>query len=124
MFFLPHAAQHLALRWGLLPEEEKQTGGLEVAEEEQKMYCMRPRREDVLNHGCAEGCQGCQTALSGTCRQSHSEMCLTSMEQAVKLSVEGQIRVARQVEKENKKLALKLEESETRASKKGGRDEE
>lgn len=51
-------------------------------------------------------------------------MCLTSMEQAVKLSVEGQIRVARQVEKENKKLALKLEESETRASKKGGRDEE
>lgn len=46
------------------------------------------------------------------------------MDEAVKSSVERQLRVARHVKKENEEVARKLEKSESRSAKNGRREEE
>lgn len=105
------------VRVRFLTEEEKVTGRPEVYEGEKYIYRMQLRREYVLQHGYTEGCPVCQSALSGTSRQGHSERRRARMEVAVRSSSPGQQRIARQVEKENQKLARKIEEADSTAAK-------
>lgn len=86
---------------------------------------MQRRREEFLSDGFTEGCPGCQAAPECMSLQGHSEKNRARVEDVVKSSPEGQLRVARQVEKENEKLARKLEEPDARqrerGQKRGGR---
>lgn len=105
------------LRVCFLDEGEMATGRPEAYDGEKKIYRMPLRRECFLQRGYTEGCPGCQLVFSDTPLQRHSERCRARMEEADRSSWSGQQRNMCQVEKEDEKLARKVEEADNRAAK-------
>lgn len=50
--------------------------------------------------------------LSGTSRQTHSEACRSRMTNAIQMLPSGQLRISRQEERENMKIARKIAEDD------------
>lgn len=82
-----------------------------IHEGEKKIYRLQLRRGDALNHGFTEKCIGCQAILAGAPRRGHSEECRTRLENAIRPSNGGQQRINKQKDRENEKLARKIEEN-------------
>ena len=80
----------LQVRW--LREEELEAGRAVACEEDRKVYRMRLKKEDFLEHGFTEGCPGCQALIAGTTARGHSEPCRTRMEAAVTSTETGKRR--------------------------------
>ena len=97
----------LQVRW--LREDELDAGRAAVHEDDRKVYRMRLRKEDFLEHGFTEGCPGCQALIAGTTARGHSEPCRTRMETAVSSTEQGKRRREQQEEKENQEAARRME---------------
>ena len=106
----------LKVRW--LTEEEWDRGGAVYGDEGKKVYRLRLRKVDFLNHGFTEGCVGCQALISGAEARGHSESCRERMNKALENTDEGRLRRERQHKRENEALAKHLEKEF------GGNDEE
>lgn len=120
--------------WGWNPGAGVQLGDLHVRflngrrnlaeDNERDINRMQLTCEDFLDHGYMEGCPGCQAVVTRTSGQGHSGGCRTRMEEAVTSSAEGHRRADPQTEKENGKLARKIEECAVRTAKQGRGAEE
>ena len=86
-------------------------------DEGKKVYRLRLRKVDFLNHGFTEGC-GCQALISGTEARGHSEACRERMNRALESTDEGRLPRERQLKRENEALTEHLEKEF------GGDDEE
>lgn len=71
--------------------------------------------------GLTQGCPGCQAMLSGMYRQGHSEERRGRMQDPTRTKPSGQARLSRQEERENMKLARKLEDDERKLEHKKAR---
>ena len=106
----------LKIRW--LTEEEWDRGGAVYGDEGKKVYRLRLRKVDFLNHGFTEGCVGCQASISGAEARGHSKACRERTNKALENTDEGRLRRERQHMRENEALAKHLEKEF------GGNDEE
>ena len=97
----------LQVRW--LREEEMEAGRAAAQEEDRKLYRMRLKKEDFIEHGFTEGCPGCQALIGGTTARGHSEACRTRMEAALTGTEQGRKRRERQEERENQEIARRME---------------
>ena len=104
----------LKVRW--LTEEEWDRGGAVYGDEGKKIYGLRLRKVDFLNHRLTEECVGCQALISGAEARGHSEACRERTNKALENPDEG--RRERQHKRENEALAKHLEKEF------GGNDEE
>ena len=84
-------------------------GKIPVNAEDWRPRRPRPRKEDFLQHGFADGCRGCQALIAGTAARGHSETCRDRMYKAMENTSEGRKRKEAQTDKENELLAKKLE---------------
>jgi hypothetical protein len=99
--------QDLQVRW--LREEELEAGRAAAQDDDRKVYRMRLKREDFLEHGFTEGCPGCQALIGGTAARGHSEACRTRMEAAVTSTERGKKRRELQEDRENQEAARRME---------------
>ena len=103
----------LQVRW--LREEELEAGRAVACEEDRKVYRMRLKKEDFLEHGFTEGCPGCQAIIAGASARNHSEPCRTRMEAAVTSTETGKRRREQQEERENREIARRMERDDDKA---------
>ena len=109
---------HADLKVCWLTEEEWDRGGAVYGDEGKKVYRLRLRKVDFLNHGFTERCVGCQALISGAEARGHSEACRERMNKALENTDEARLRRERQHKRENEALAKHLEKEF------GGNDEE
>lgn len=93
-----------------LRREDLRNGTSMIDEDEHHSHRLQRRREDLLEHDFADGCRGCQATLSWASRQGRSELRRQCFETATHGFVEGQVRVARLRNRENDKLAWKIDD--------------
>ena len=103
----------LQVRW--LREEELEAGRVAGQDDDRKVYRMRLKREDFLEHGFTEGCSGCQALIGGTVARGHSEACRTRMEAAVTSTERGKRRREQQEDRMYQEAARRLERDNTKA---------
>ena len=106
----------LKVRW--LAEDEIESGRAVVTKDNRRLYRLRLKKEDFLEHGFTEGCPGCQAIIAGTPARGHSERCRSRMQNALDTTDDGRQRRERQTARENEALARKLQEEDERMSKK------
>lgn len=94
--------------WGLQSERPEVFEGEPSIDRTQLCY------DGFLHHSVMDGSFGSQAASAGYSRHVHSEQCHAEVEPAWRPSSQGQVRVARQIDKDNEKLACNIEESDSR----------
>jgi hypothetical protein len=103
----------LQVRW--LREEELEAGRAQASQDDRKLYRMRLKKEDFLEHGFTEGCHGCQAIIAGKTARGHTEQCRSRVEAAVTTTERGKRRKEHQEEKENQEAARRMERDDNRA---------
>ena len=106
----------LKVRW--LAEDEIESGKAVMTEDNRRLYRLRLKKEDFLEHGFTEGCPRCQAIIVGTPARGHNERCRSRMQNAFDTTDDGRRRRERQTARENEALARKLQEEDERMSKK------
>ena len=93
-----------------LTDQEKTSLQIPTASDGSRtVYRMRLKRDDFIEHGFMDGCDGCKAILSGRGTRGHNEKCRRRMEGIIEQTTEGQERVKRQKERENEHLSKQLE---------------
>lgn len=113
------------VRGRFLAEAVMRVGSSMAHGDENNFHRLQLRREDFVACGFTGGCLGCQAMSFGTSRHGHVELCRRRMEEAIRTSPEGQIRVPCLQERENDKIAEKsawnIEEENAQAARKKAR---
>ena len=68
----------------LSDDEKKHLAGPSVGEGTKTVYRMRLKRDDLIERGFTEGCNGCKAILDGRLLRGHSEACRRRMEDLLK----------------------------------------
>ena len=105
------------VRVKMLTEEEKIEANKSAEEEEERRapYRMRLTRTDFEQHGCTQGCQGCNAILRQMTAVGHSDARKKRMMEAIARTEEGLSRKRKTYERINEHIANKISKAVEKA---------
>ena len=95
-----------------------------MTEDSRRVYRIRLKRQDFLDHGFTESCLGCQAIIFGAPTRGHTEGCRERMEKVFDETEDGRRRRSRQEQTENEALARNLKKNDEHVATKRKRDAE